>query len=179
MAFGRKKTSPNYYFLSFLIQFYLFLSFFTHFLNSNLSNKEDLTISLSSNITCNVNHFTCKNGRCIPRRWVCDYQQDCAEGEDELQHCPPPQCSSHQFACGEYVFNRSYCIPKHWRCDKLIDCVDGADEGDSCQYPLCRPEDHKCSSGLCISASKRCDGYFDCRDESDERDCKNGELDVK
>lgn len=48
-----------------------------------------------------------------------DYQKDCEGGEDEHQSCPPPQCSTNQFTCGQYVFNQTYCIPKHWRCDKV------------------------------------------------------------
>ena len=25
--------------------------------------------------------------KCIPNQWVCDYQRDCPDGEDEKQNC--------------------------------------------------------------------------------------------
>ncbi|XP_067141896.1 low-density lipoprotein receptor-related protein 2 isoform X5 [Centruroides vittatus] len=124
-------------------------------------------------VTCSPDNFRCKNGRCIPRRWVCDYQRDCEEGEDEHQSCPPPQCNTNQFSCGQYVFNQSYCIPRHWRCDRVVDCVDGTDEGENCDYRQCLASDHKCISGLCIPESQKCDGYYNCREESDEKDCSH------
>lgn len=128
-------------------------------------------------------------GRCIPRRWVCDYQKDCEDGEDEQLSCPPPTCTNSQFACGQYEFPKQYCIPRHWRCDKVIDCVGGADELN-CQYPTCKPDDHRCGpisrdnetsasvnkDLLCIPASKKCDGYYDCRDESDEKMCNHSKC---
>ena len=81
---------------------------------------------------CTDEKFRCNDGKCIPKRWICDYQKDCSDSEDEKQQCPPPQCSSSQFTCGQYVFNQTYCIPKHWHCDKVQDCQDGSDEGESC-----------------------------------------------
>ncbi|KAM7284246.1 low-density lipoprotein receptor-related protein 2, partial [Ixodes scapularis] len=121
--------------------------------------------------TCSTDNFRCSNGRCVPQRWVCDYQRDCEGGEDEHQSCAPPQCNPNQFSCGQYVFNQSYCIPKHWKCDNVVDCVDGTDESGNCKYRVCEEGDHKCGSGLCVPASKKCDGYYDCRDESDEASC--------
>lgn len=35
--------------------------------------------------TCAVNQFTCEsNGQCIPDSWKCDKQNDCPNGEDEV-----------------------------------------------------------------------------------------------
>ncbi|XP_013773508.1 low-density lipoprotein receptor-related protein 2-like isoform X2 [Limulus polyphemus] len=127
-------------------------------------------------LTCSPDSFRCSNGHCIPRRWVCDYQKDCEDEDDEHQSCPPPQCNANQFSCGQYVFNQSYCIPRHWRCDRVVDCVDGTDEGGTCNYRQCLLDDHKCSSGLCIPSNKKCDGYHDCRDESDEKGCHHNET---
>ncbi|XP_022692321.1 low-density lipoprotein receptor-related protein 2-like isoform X2 [Varroa jacobsoni] len=122
---------------------------------------------------CAADHFRCTDGKCIPQRWVCDHQQDCDDGIDEHQGCPPPKCGTDQFACSTYKFNSSYCLPKNYACDRIVDCMDGSDERD-CDYRECLPEDHRCGTGphvVCISGKEKCDGYIDCRDESDEDGC--------
>jgi low density lipoprotein-related protein 2 len=158
-----------------LLDYLIFSFLFILWIPSTTSEVVTLsTIPSIPSVNCTSDNFRCNNGRCIPKRWVCDYQRDCEGGEDEHQSCPAPQCSSNQFACGQYVFNQTFCIPRHWRCDKIVDCQDGADEGDSCSYRSCQSDDHICpnnGSALCISISKKCDGYIDCRDESDEKDC--------
>ena len=37
--------------------------------------------------TCNTTHFTCSGGmpNCIPQLWVCDGEQECADGSDEAK----------------------------------------------------------------------------------------------
>lgn len=35
---------------------------------------------------CNVDRFDCKDGSCIPYKWVCDGDCDCTSGDDE-KHC--------------------------------------------------------------------------------------------
>ncbi|XP_037092504.1 low-density lipoprotein receptor-related protein 2-like [Pollicipes pollicipes] len=121
--------------------------------------------------TCQTAFFLCgASQRCIPRQWVCDYEQDCPDGEDEQQSCPPPACKGGEFACGEYKWNHTYCVPQHHRCDKVQDCADNADE-KGCNYRECNAEDFKCGSGLCVPPFKKCNGYLDCRDHSDEDQC--------
>lgn len=33
--------------------------------------------------TCTDTDFTCDNGHCIPERWKCDGEEECADGSDE------------------------------------------------------------------------------------------------
>lgn len=45
---------------------------------------------------CLETEFTCAGGRCIPSQWVCDNEDDCGDGSDEV--CPST-CSPDQFRC--------------------------------------------------------------------------------
>lgn len=33
---------------------------------------------------CEPNEFQCANGRCAPKIWLCDKEDDCGDGSDEL-----------------------------------------------------------------------------------------------
>lgn len=33
---------------------------------------------------CQADQFACKNGRCIPRAWTCDREDDCGDASDEI-----------------------------------------------------------------------------------------------
>lgn len=98
--------------------------------------------------------FRCPEGKCIPSLWVCNYQKDCENGEDEAKcrkytdlrvikddfnyyiltpvspPAAPPECEPNQFSCNRYQFNETYCIPPHFKCDMTVDCSDGSDESD-------------------------------------------------
>ena len=88
-------------------------------LQSNIKIKH----SFFSDQTCTPEEFTCDNGNCIQKKWLCDYEDDCGDGSDELK-CPENKCDrENDFACGN-----GYCITKRWRCDGDLDCPDATDE---------------------------------------------------
>lgn len=77
--------------------------------------------------TCSDDQFTCDNQNCIPSRWKCDGDPDCADSSDE-KRClttirPIQVCSGKMFRCTEGT-----CVQGHWRCDGEEDCPDGSDE---------------------------------------------------
>jgi len=61
------------------------------------------------------NDFTCDDGYTIPMSWVCDWDDDCTGGEDEV-------------GCTDFVCNDGDEIPQSWVCDGFADCTGGEDE---------------------------------------------------
>ncbi|CAK6975811.1 SCO-spondin isoform X5 [Scomber scombrus] len=121
--------------------------------------------------SCQESDFPCAGGRCIPSQWVCDNEDDCGDGSDEI--CPST-CTPDQFRCASTPSGP--CLNLALRCDGHPDCPDQSDEefcGPTTPMPLCPPGEFQCASGKCLSASRVCDGRLDCgfADGSDEQDC--------
>ncbi|XP_053349644.1 SCO-spondin [Clarias gariepinus] len=121
-------------------------------------------------VPCLASEFQCSGGshRCIPSLWLCDNEDDCGDGSDEL--CPTT-CPPEQFRC-----SGGACLPLELRCNGHPDCADQSDE-EFCApvtaVPGCVSGEFRCSNGRCLPATKVCDGRLDCgfADDSDERAC--------
>ncbi|TWW70528.1 SCO-spondin Precursor [Takifugu flavidus] len=120
---------------------------------------------------CLETEFTCARGRCIPSQWVCDNEDDCGDGSDEV--CLST-CSPDEFQCSSAPSGP--CLKLALRCNGHPDCADHSDEepcGPAPPTPLCPPGEFQCANGKCLAASRVCDGRLDCgfADGSDEHDC--------
>jgi hypothetical protein len=122
------------------------------------------------------NQFWCRNDsgtHCIPNSWVCDGEEDCADGSDEHADCPtrPPTTTTLRPPCGPNEFqcnNTGRCIPASWICDGDNDCGDMSDEVN-CPCPNDGYEYERCEDGTCVRVDYICDGWVcDCPDCSDE-----------
>ncbi|XP_023806195.1 SCO-spondin [Oryzias latipes] len=126
----------------------------------------------ASSPPCLEAEFACATGRCIPSQWLCDNEDDCGDGSDEI--CPST-CSVEQFRC-DSTPRSGPCLNLALRCDGNPDCADRSDEdfcGPSLPMPLCPAGEFQCANGKCLASSHVCDGRPDCgfADGSDEQDC--------
>ncbi|XP_066440797.1 SCO-spondin-like [Eleutherodactylus coqui] len=122
----------------------------------------------SATSQCKADEFACRfSDRCIPTAWVCDNEEDCGDGSDEICSltCAP---EDHRCANGQ-------CVPLAHRCDGKADCVDHSDEW-GCPASSCNDNEFHCFNGRCIPLLHVCDGDLDCgfADDSDESGCSSG-----
>ncbi|XP_071101709.1 prolow-density lipoprotein receptor-related protein 1-like isoform X1 [Haliotis cracherodii] len=131
---------------------------------------------------CSHDTFLCPNEteighHCIPRSWLCDGDEDCANGEDELANCSIPTCEDGHFHC---VKGTPFCVKEGYVCDGEEDCSDGSDEspqecvklkggkharGDAIDSFKCLPNQYLCPGTLhCIPLTRVCDSVVDCED---------------
>lgn len=107
-----------------------------------IRDDEDFPTSPLSG-TCFGDLFTCDNGNCIPRIYLCDGDNDCLDNSDEdaRHQCDTRTCDpDREFTCTQNKnWGRAQCIPKRWICDGDPDCVDGADE-DTTKHGCPPPE---------------------------------------
>uniref|UniRef100_A0A8K9VAE0 Low density lipoprotein receptor-related protein 8, apolipoprotein e receptor n=1 Tax=Oncorhynchus mykiss TaxID=8022 RepID=A0A8K9VAE0_ONCMY len=116
--------------------------------------------------TCATTDFACKNGQCVPQRWRCDGEPECADGSDEADAtCSRQTCPPEKFDCGG---STSKCVSLSWRCDGERDCENGADEN---QCSAGKTEEFQCHNRKCVAPIFVCDGDDDCGDWSDEEKC--------
>ncbi|XP_075145941.1 uncharacterized protein LOC142220611 isoform X3 [Haematobia irritans] len=138
----------------------------------NISGKAGTPLGIGQNLTyvCTEKQFRCGNGDCLPVRFLCDGESDCADHSDEMI----PECRFKASTCGVEQFrcNNGKCIPNRWRCDQEKDCSDGSDEAPELCMAFCKPYEVTCKNGeQCVPHSWWCDGSPDCRDGSDETNC--------
>ncbi|KAG8223526.1 hypothetical protein J437_LFUL002576 [Ladona fulva] len=94
---------------------------------------------------CRMGEFQCSNGRCIPKKWVCDRVDDCDDNSDE-NHCSS-QTSDATYRtfglgttsepeagpCEQFLCTSGECLPYDSVCDGKNDCSDESDEGGRCK----------------------------------------------
>lgn len=76
-------------------------------------------------MSCIQAEYLCKDGiTCVHRSWICDGEQDCPGGDDEMMpNCQNITCRADQFQCAD-----KSCIAGHFHCSGKAECRDGSDE---------------------------------------------------
>ena len=128
--------------------------------------KVDAFYPWISKYMCPPDQMKCGNGNCIPTKHICDKQNDCKDGADEV-FCG--DCSISEFGC-----RNSICVPLSSVCNGINECGDNSEEF-SCDG--CSLNEFRCRSGSqCVNSTSACDGVADCKDFSDEFGCDGCET---
>uniref|UniRef100_A0A665U9T2 Low density lipoprotein receptor-related protein 8, apolipoprotein e receptor n=1 Tax=Echeneis naucrates TaxID=173247 RepID=A0A665U9T2_ECHNA len=156
-----------------------FVKWIITFLTYLLSAYDSNLFSCCTQKTCATTDFACKNGQCVPARWRCDGEPECADGSDE-NGADEEQCAAgniclhaksvkHWHACPSKDFQcaNGKCLAPIYVCDGDDDCGDASDE-EKCSAPTCGQHEFRCNDSECIPALWSCDGDPDCKDKSDE-----------
>ena len=121
--------------------------------------------------------FACRGGSCIPRASLCDGEDDCHDGSDELEPADEADCAGVKCEEGYFMCLSGECIKDSWVCDSIVDCEDGSDESFQ-QCPNKRIKTESCDGDKeflcgekCAPKSWMCDGEIDCPGQIDEKSC--------
>lgn len=149
-------------------------------------------------MSCVQAEYLCKDGiTCIHRSWICDGEQDCPSGDDEMMpNCQNITCRADQYQCAD-----KSCIAGHFHCSGKAECRDGSDElncrkrfkssrlqkSHRNSFPILaapkrtcdRKTEFDCGGGMCIALAKVCDKIQDCPDAEDEPVDKCGRDECK
>lgn len=114
--------------------------------------------------TCSPDAFTCSNGRCLKKQFVCDGVDDCGDISDEMncQKGDNHHCGLHEFQCH---INSTACLPMSAVCNGTSECPGQEDE---LKCSDCQEHEFMCQNKKCIPKAWICDKANDCGDGSDE-----------
>ncbi len=96
-----------------------------------------------------IGTFKCPGSYCLPLHKVCDSQNDCAGGADEM-NCEGRVCPAGTLACD----NSTICVHQHQLCDNIRHCP-LADDEEYCIEDKC-PDRCTCEAGVvdCMSVQQ-------------------------
>ena len=113
---------------------------------------------------CAATYFQCDSGGCVPGSTVCDFEQNCLDGSDEL-YCNDLLCPVGQLPCAD---NRA-CVDEDILFNGIEDCMDASDEYLQ-KSKVC--PGFQCRDFTCIPSIWLNDGIPDCPYAEDEDDFK-------